>query len=75
VTRSNRYRDALKSHFKALAANPLRYPTVDHIRPGYRRSVFGVHIVYFRITGDIVEIMAVLRAQDLETHLSGNTPA
>ncbi len=69
VKRSNQYRDDLKAHFTFLAGNPLLYPAVGHIRPGYRRSVCGVHSVYYRIDGDTVEIMSVLRAQDTDKHL------
>ena len=69
IERSNQYRDDLKAHFMFLAENPLLYPAVDHIRPGYRRSVCGVHSVYYRIDKDIVEIMSVLRAQDPDRHL------
>lgn len=69
IERSHQYRDDLKAHFMFLAENPLLYPAVDHIRFGYRRSVCGVHSVYYRIDGDIVEIMSVLRAQDPDRHL------
>ena len=69
VERSNQYRDTLKAHFALLAENSLLYPAVEHIRPGYRRSVCGVHSVYYRIDGEIVEIMSVLRAQDPDKHL------
>ena len=69
VERSNQYRDDLKAHFMFLAENPLLYPAVDHIRSGYRRSVCGVHSVYYRIDGGIVEIMSVLRAQDPDRYL------
>ena len=69
IERSNQYRDDLKAHFMFLAENPLLYPAVDHIRFGYRRSVCGVHSVYYRIDGGIVEIMSVLRAQDPDRHL------
>ena len=72
IGRSHQYRDDLKAHFLFLAENPLLYPAVDHIRPGYRRSVCGVHSVYYRIDGDIVEIMSVLRAQDPDRHLPKN---
>ena len=69
IKRSNQYRDALQAHFSELAANPLLYPAVAHIRPGYRRSVCGVHSIYYRIKGDTVEIMSILRAQDPDKHL------
>ena len=73
IERSNQYRDELKAHFDILAETPLLYPAVDHIRAGYRRSVCGVHAIYYRIDGDTVEIMAVMRAQDTAKHLPKET--
>ncbi len=66
---SDTYRDKLKAHFAWLAGQPYLYPAVDHIREGYRRSVCGVHAVYFRVAGDGVEIMRILRHQDPESSL------
>ena len=48
IARSNRYRDRLKQRFSVLAEQPQLYPAVDHIQPGYRRSVCGVHSIYYR---------------------------
>ena len=64
VAQSNRYRDQLKQRFSILAETPLLYPAVDHIRQDYRRSVCGVHSIYYRIEGDTVEIVRVLGRQD-----------
>ena len=64
VARSDRYRDRLKQRFLLLAEQPERYPAVDHIRPGYRRSVCGAHSIYYRIGGQGVEIVRVLGRQD-----------
>ena len=52
-----------------LAEHPLFYPAVDHIRPGYRRSVCGVHSIFYRIDGENVEIMRILKKQDPEKQL------
>lgn len=68
VAQSTRYRDQLKQRFLTLAKNPLHYSAVDHIREGYRRSVCGVHAIYYRIEGQDVEIIRVLGRQD--THKS-----
>jgi len=62
---SNRYRDLLKQRFSKLAMQPLLYPSVDHIRMGYRRSVCGVHSIYYRIENDTVEIIRVIGRQDI----------
>ncbi len=64
VEQSNRYRDQIKQPFSVLASQPLLYPAVDHIRSGYRRSVCGVHSIYYRVEGGTVEIMRILKHQD-----------
>jgi toxin ParE1/3/4 len=64
ITQSDRYRDKLKKRFAVIADTPLLYPAVDHIREGYRRSVCGVHSIYYRIDNEGVEIMRVLGRQD-----------
>jgi len=63
VARSDRYRDQLKQRFLTLAEHPLRYPTVNHIRKGYRRSVCGVHSIFYRVDDSVVEIMRILKNQ------------
>lgn len=64
ISQSDRYRDKLKKRFAVIADTPLLYPAVDHIREGYRRSVCGVHSIYYRIDNEGVEIMRVLGRQD-----------
>lgn len=61
---SDRYRDRFKRHFELLARQPTLFPAVDHIRVGYRRSVCGVHSVYYRIDEETVEIMRIIGRQD-----------
>lgn len=65
VEQSDRYRERLKQRFAALAENPFLYPAVDHIQQGYRRSVCGVHSIYYRIVDDGVEIMRILGRQNI----------
>ena len=64
IEQSDRYRDRLKQRFLVLADQPMLYPAVDHIRTGYRRSVCGAHSIYYRIEGDTVEIMRILKHQN-----------
>ncbi len=64
VAQSDRYRDQLKQRFSVLADQPMLYPAVEHIRAGYRRSVCGVHSIYYRIEGESVEIIRILKHQD-----------
>lgn len=55
--------------FTQIAEQPYLYQTVDYIRAGYRRSVSGADSIYYRINGEIVEVMAILRQQDTEDWL------
>ncbi len=64
VAQSNKYRDQLKQRFSTIAEQPMLYPAVDHIHIGYRRSVCGVHSIYYRIDGTAVEIIRVLGRQN-----------
>ena len=64
VAKSDRYRDQLKQRFFILAEQPFLYPSVNHITRGYRRSVCGVHSIYYRIEKNTVEIVRVLGRQD-----------
>lgn len=66
VDQADRYYDALLTHFDQLCENPLMYAAVNDIREGYRRSVCGKHAIYYRIVGNAVEIMGVLKHQSPE---------
>ena len=61
------YVDGLIIKFQSIAENPLHYQAVDYIRSGYRRSVYGKHTVYYMISNDCVDIMRILRSENLAT--------
>ncbi len=63
VDAANRYYDGLIVRFEKLATNPHFYQAVDHIRTGYRRSVYGVHSIYYRIDSEGIVIVRVLGQQ------------
>lgn len=56
----------LFQRFDEIASAPFKYPAVDHIREGYRRSVCGVDSIYYRITDNVVEVMRVLGRQGVK---------
>jgi toxin ParE1/3/4 len=66
---ADQYYNALFDRFEQIAEQPFLYPAVDDIREGYRRSVYGVDSIYYRIEGETVEIMAIIGRQDLEEWL------
>ena len=65
VARADDYFWQLVQRFEVLADTPLLYQEVADIRAGYRRSVCGQHAIYYRVEDDGVEIMAIIRSQDL----------
>ncbi len=66
LDQADRYYDGLIEHFYKLAENPYLWQAVDSIRLGYRRSVYGSDSIYYRITGNTVEIMRILGSQDVK---------
>lgn len=66
---ADRYYDGLLNRFDRICENPAMYPLVDDIRPGYRRSVYERHSIYFVIDGDAVEVRAVVKRQDITGRL------
>lgn len=49
LDQADKYYHALFDRFEEIAINPLSYPSVNHIREGYRRCVCGVDAIYYRI--------------------------
>ena len=64
-TQADRYYDGLLTRLDRICENPIMYPAVEHIRPGYRRCVYERHAIYFVVEGDVVEIRAVVKRQDV----------
>lgn len=61
------YVDGLIIKFQTIAEHPLHYQAVDYIRSGYRRSVYGKHAIYYIVSNDCVDIMRILRSENLAT--------
>jgi len=59
------YADGMEDRFKQIADQPQLYPAVDHIKPGYRLSVYGSHSIYYRVDDGVVLIVRILRNQNL----------
>ena len=70
VDQASRYQNGMMQRFAKLAEQPKLYPTVDHIRAGYRRSVYGSHSIYYRVESQGIVIVRILGQQDLVSALS-----
>ncbi len=69
LVQADSYFDGLFARFDQLAEEPLLYRAVDEIRAGYRRSVYGVHSIYYRVLDNHVEIMRILGREDPSVRL------
>ncbi|NIX15869.1 MAG: type II toxin-antitoxin system RelE/ParE family toxin [Candidatus Dadabacteria bacterium] len=66
LNQATKYQNRLKNRFSELTESPLLFPAVDHIRKGCRKSVCGVHSIYYRIDGQDILIVRILGRQDRE---------
>ena len=69
LPQADSYYDTLLARFEEIAQGPLLWQSVDHIRAGYRRSVCGVHSIYYKIADDGVLIVRILGREDAEKAL------
>jgi len=65
MDQADKYFNSFFDYFEFIAQQPFSFTSVDYIKPGYRRCVCGVDIIYYRITDNEVEIMAIVGRQDL----------
>jgi toxin ParE1/3/4 len=63
---AKKYIEGITARFTQLANNPLHYQAVDDIRKGYRRSVYKSHAIYYRINENSIDVMRILKNQNLQ---------
>jgi len=69
MDQADKYFNTFFDYFEIIAQQPFAFESVDYIKKGYRRCPCGVDSIYYRINNDIVEIMAIIGRQDLNTLL------
>ena len=69
MSQADKYFDSFFDHFEIIAQQPFSFKKVDHIRKDYRRCVCGVDSIYFKVNGNIVEIIAIIGRQELNETL------
>ena len=69
MAQADNYFESFFTCFDTITQRPFSYESVDFIRKGYKRCVCGSDSIYFRINGDIVEIMTIIGKQDLNAIL------
>ena len=69
MTHADRYFDSFFECFETIAQRPFSFESVDYIKNGYRRCVCGSDSIFYKINNGMVEIMAIIGRQDLNTIL------
>jgi toxin ParE1/3/4 len=69
VTQADKYFDSFFEYFNTIAQRPFSFESVDYIKTGYRRCVCGSDSVFYKINNGVVEIMAIIGRQDLNSIL------
>lgn len=69
VVQADQYIDTFFEYFEMIAEQPFSFEAVDTIKEGYRRCVCGVDSIYYKISNDSVDIMAIVGKQDLNNVL------
>lgn len=50
--------------------NPMIGRACDELRPGYRKHAVGSHTLYYRIVGDVIDVVRILHQRmDVDRHL------
>ena len=69
VTQADKYFDSFFEYFDIIAQRPFSFESVDYINTGYRRYVCGSDSIFYRLNNGVVEIMAIVGRQDLNSIL------
>ena len=65
ILQADKYFNTFFEYFDIIAQRPFSFESVDYIKPGYKRCVCGSDSIYFKVSKNIVEIMAIVGRQDL----------
>jgi len=68
-TQADKYFDSFFEYFDIIAQRPFSFKSVDYIKTGYRRCVCESDSIFYRMNNGVVEIMAIIGRQDLNSIL------
>jgi toxin ParE1/3/4 len=70
IDQADRYVRELHRAIEAIARDPRKGRSCDHIRHGYRRYSTGAHVVFFRVGTRGIEVVRILHQRmDFGRHL------
>ncbi len=72
---TDKYILQLRKRVQWLTDNPMLGRTRDEIKEGYRSFREGSHVIFYRTTGDAIEIIGVLHQNmNIEQNLNSGNP-
>jgi toxin ParE1/3/4 len=72
---TDKYILQLRKRVQWLTDNPMLGRTRDEIKEGYRSFREGSHVIFYRTTGDAIEIIGILyQNMDIEQNLNSGNP-
>lgn len=67
LSQADKYFNSFFKYFEIIAQRPpYSFEAVDFIKSGYRRCVCGSDTIYYKINGEIVDIMTIIGRQDID---------
>jgi toxin ParE1/3/4 len=69
MAQADKYFNSFFKYFEIISQRPFSFESIDYIKKGYRRCVCDSDSIYYKVNGDIVEIMAIVGRQDLNNIL------
>ena len=72
LQQADAYAEGMEARFEEIAQQPTLYPTVDHVKTGYRLSVYRSHSIYYCFESGRVLIVRILHSQDVAAALSAS---
>ena len=71
IDQAESYTRELQRNIEAIAAQPNKGRSCPEVRSGYFKIPSGSHVVFYRMTGQRVEVVRVLHSRmDFERHIS-----
>ncbi|MEL4308012.1 type II toxin-antitoxin system RelE/ParE family toxin [Joostella sp. CR20] len=67
MKQADEYFHTFFEYFDIIAERPFSFESVEYLKENYRRCVCGVDSIYFKVNKDVVEIMAIVGKQDLNS--------
>lgn len=71
VEQADRYYRLIIEEIQNISTNQVIWVSADHIRKGYFKAKVNSHLIFYRKTNDIVEVIRILHQRmDIENRLS-----